>query len=196
MKMKYRQIDSGNMIGGEMRYIYINTNCPDEKLDYSYSTFGGEDFMDSWKEIRESFISSTDISVPNNIVSTSNSPTEILFINWIDNLLNLNDLNIEALNLLLKRFEVTKKIYSTYDENFRPTDKKAFKEFYLYTLFAYVLALVYEKTGKLQYLNALLKVNDINIGISIESKIENNRLLEYCLLKELEFIAKLRIKLS
>ena len=77
---------------------------------------------------------------------------------------------------MIKRFEVTKKIYESYDDNFRPHDKAKYQNPNLYVLFAEILILAYRKYSKLQYLNALLKVNDINVGLieSLHENLENN----------------------
>ena len=178
-----------------MNYKYLNKQTPIEKINYSYSTFGGEDFMRAWRESR------TKLNFKNNFSRDflnleNHSSTEILFISWIEKL-ELDEFNnFDELNLLLKRFEVTKRIYSSYDVDFRRIKKNEFGELRLYILFAYILTLVFSKSMKLPYLNSLLKVNDINISqIENLTKSEHN-FLAYCAYKELDFIQNLRVNLN
>lgn len=182
------------MIGDKFTYKYNSIGVPKEKINYSYSKYGGEDFVDSYKKSRES-ISLNSITCESSLfIPKTGSFTESLFIKWID-CLNNNELNYEELNLLLKRFEVTKKIYNEYDENFRPINNKVFEELHLYVLFSHILVLAYDKTKKLQYLNSLLKVNDINISVFKDLVGSEIGHLKYCIQKELDFVFELRSKL-
>ena len=66
----------------------------------------------------------------------------------------------EWLDLLVQRFEVTKKIYEIYLVGFRKGsgDSGVVR---LYWIFALSLALYYAETKNIKYLNTLLKVNDL-----------------------------------
>ena len=164
MKKNYGTIRIGNMTGDKMEYKYIGTNSPEQKINYSYSKYGGEAFLKSYRQVREDILS-PEIHADNiQLNEKSEIATERLFNDWISNLERNEDIELELLNLLLKRFEVTKKIYEKYDRNFRPYDKTLFHNHRLYVLFAYVLSLSYKKYRKLQFLNSLLKVNDIIIS--------------------------------
>lgn len=178
-----------------MNYKYINKQAPKEKINYSYSIFGGEDFLLAWEESRNQLNLlnhfSSDILNPE-----SNSSTEKLFISWIEKFELDRFNNFDELNLLLKRFEVTKRIYSRYDKNFRRIDKNDFEELKLYILFAYILTLAYAKSKKLPYLNSLLKVNDINISNVSNFSSDIIELLGYCVQKEKGYIIGLRQKLK
>lgn len=183
------------MTGDSNIYKYISDNSPDEKINYSYSKFSGIAFIDAWKKSRgKHFPKDTIINYPK-ISNAANSNTEILFLIWIKALKNNAFSEVEVLNLLIKRFEVTKKIYESYDLNFRPHAKKKYKEYRLYIIFAYVLTLAYQKFGKIQLLNSLLKVNDINHGIISFIGDEEKILLSYCFQKEYCFINELIEKL-
>ena len=50
--------------------------------------------------------------------------------------------------------------------------------------------------GKKQYLNALLKINDINISLIERQDRDSRVLLDYCLLMEIELIEKLKASLA
>jgi hypothetical protein len=86
-------------------------------------------------------------------------------------------------------------IYHQYDENFRPLDKKKFDTYRLYILFGYVLVLAFKRNNKLQYLNALLKVNDISTGLIKHFNKEEKALLNINIKSEVEFVEILRAQL-
>ena len=62
--------------------------------------------------------------------------------------------------LLVKRFEVSKKIYENYDAALRKGYGGS-TNLYLYEQFALILSLIYLRTNRLSFLSALLKVNDL-----------------------------------
>jgi hypothetical protein len=65
-----------------------------------------------------------------------------------------------ALDALIKRFEVTKRVYDAYDEAFKPPASASFREYAAYVAFAEMLDAAYRSNGRLSLLNALLKVMD------------------------------------
>ncbi len=76
-------------------------------------------------------------------------------------LTNAQDANTKAwLDLLVQRFEVTKKIYETYPPSFRKGEG-ANTSVRLYWLFALALCLFYARSNEIKYLNTLLKVCDL-----------------------------------
>lgn len=183
------------MTGESKIYKYTSLTAPSEKINYSYSVYEGEHFLNLWKENRVSVINEcpefTAIRLNN-----SDSETEQLFNDWIKrNNFGNQEIN-QKLNTLIKRFEVTKKIYNSYDSNLRAIDKLDFNDLRLYILFSYILILASKKRKKAQYLNALLKVNDILSSQYKTLDKDNQTLLGYCLSKEIEFIQQLKSKLS
>lgn len=183
------------MTGGKFDYIYVNPQAPKEKINYSYSKFGGEKFMQCWEKSRKKYLINKNIS---KLIFTvnSNSNTEKLFLGWVEDFdQNCFD-NFYELKLLIKRFEVTKKIYDDYDENFRKKKRYSYNESRLYVLFAFILIQAYEKENMLYYLNALLKLNDIILGFEPFQESSDNVLIQYCVKKELEFIYNLKEKLG
>ncbi len=183
------------MTGDSLIYKYYNTNTPREKINYSYSKYGGELFLSRYLDSRNN-VSTNDnedsVPILNN---NTNIASEILFNKWINDLHKKREFAKNELNLLIKRFEVTKKIFENYDQNFRPTDKSKFFNLRLYVLFSYVLSQSYKKYKNLQYLNALLKVNDINIS-NIENLDDGTKNILYLSIKyEVTFVQELRNKL-
>ncbi len=183
------------MTGESKTYKYTSLTSPLEKINYSYSIYEGEHFLNLWKENRRSIIIKcpefSEIRLKN-----SDSDTELLFNQWIKKNDFANQEISQNLNTLIKRFEVTKKIYISYDTNFRSLDKSKFIDLRLYLLFSYILIQAFGTRNKAQYLNSLLKVNDILSGLFNSLNEENQALLGYCLSNEIEFIQQLKAKLS
>ncbi len=184
------------MTGVEIKYSYFNPDTPRKKINYSYSKYGGEAFLESYRRSRKNVIRQY-IDVNNiELDNESNIPTESIFNAWISILLKSGDLDLGQLNLLLKRFEVTKKIYMEYDHNFRPYDKTGYLNYRLYVLFGLVLTLSYKKYNNLQYLNALLKVNDMTISFGNLLDGSTKLPFQYCLQEEIIYVNGLIERLS
>jgi hypothetical protein len=155
-----------------MDYSYIDSGTPLRKINYSYSKYYGEDFIHSWRRSRHEYLSSSPpISLEFN--SNLNKPNfgENNFIGvddildyWIGELVNNRNLESTQLWLLLKRFEVTKKIYNDYSSMMRPSSKENVARMEAFAKWGIVLGLSFEYQRKLPLLNALLKVNDIVIS--------------------------------
>ncbi len=88
--------------------------------------------------------------------------TEKLLTSLLINQLNNENEKLikEWLDLLVQRFEVTKKIYEVYLVGFRKGKGSTYMV-RLYWIFALSLALHYSETQNIKYLNTLLKVNDL-----------------------------------
>jgi len=110
------------MTGEINEYKYINDQAPSVKIKYSYSLYQGEYFMDLWYKHRLSIIQECPEFSKIDLIK-NDSKVEQLFNKWIYSSDFDNEEIVQRLNLLIKRFEVTKKIYSHYDENFREVDK-------------------------------------------------------------------------
>ena len=146
------------MIGDNL-YIYCDNDVPNSKINYSYSKFHGSVFLNSWMENRMA----VDLSEVKQfeIKFLTNTETEKIFENWIQGGFPNFSNNLNALLLLLKRFEVTKKIYDSYDSEFRPNQNSKYDNLSLYAIFGHVLIHAYKETQFLPLLNTLLKINDI-----------------------------------
>lgn len=131
------------------KYPYISENVPDEKISYSYSLFRGADFIEDWIESRNQYIIGevpTDFNPVETVIEgEADVATAKLFRSWLFSFDRGKGIKEELLDLLVKRFEVTKKIFGDYDENFRPKDKRDFRNAYLYILYSTVLIYAYRK---------------------------------------------------
>lgn len=177
-------------------YPYFTSDAPEAKINYSYSQFLGIPFIEAWKEYRMKFIYRGNgecklQDLYNAVLDIEGNSTSSLFNKWIKLLLE-NESSIEGVYLLLKRFEVTKKIYEEYDSEFRPLDKRKYNDRFLYIKFALIMVLSFRITEKFQFLNVLLKVNDINCSMydSLESR--EKSVLDWVISEEIRFIEDLQ----
>ena len=149
------------MIGeNKITYKYLNEDVFNNKINYSYSKFGGIEFLKSWEEKRDKCL---DTLLKNNAEShktEDDSNTNLQLERWLNNDVVFSEL--DKVHLLIKRFEVTKRIYEFYDADFRRINKDVtYDNLNLYINFGLVMVKLYDRYKHLQYLNSLLKLVDI-----------------------------------
>jgi hypothetical protein len=157
---------------GENKYKYIDSNAPNIKINYSYSKYLGLQFLDYWKTSRKENLKEFDKGnldilikkVDSRFVLEGFNSSGEIFSKWLKNIDLLNLDFLKDVNLLIKRFEVTRKIFNEYNDLMRPNNKKNYLYINNYSLFGIVLGLLFSETKKYQYLNAHVKLNDILIG--------------------------------
>lgn len=181
-----------------MEYAYIKEDILNNKVSYSYSDYKGIEFINNWIRIRTDFINKVvckdeldliDFASNYYVETNCENSTENIFNNWILDLVG-NRFHYTELLLLLKRFEVTKRIYGRYDSNFRPLDKQDYQIFLLYIKFGCVLVLAYKSQKKMQFLNALLKLLDILCSSFDQLKAKEKQALLWLLENEIGFVEK------
>lgn len=166
------------MIGdNRMGYRYISKDIFNNKINYSYSKFGGIEFVKSWEKKRKECLDI--ISDGSNICDEiiDDSKTNIEFQKWLSSSNTLFS-ERDKVHLLIKRFEVTKRIYEIYDGEYRRLNKDVeYNNLNLYINFGFVLVKLYDKYKHLQYVNSLLKLLDIicSVLFEINSKEEISR---------------------
>lgn len=176
-------------------YNYYDAGVPEKKINYSYSTFFGEQFIDAWRSTRKSIYSNyrgetlENLSIEKLFEILEVDPETIGTLSIIKDWY-FGDMSIfyPDINLLLKRFEVVKKIYDEYDGNFRPLNKTKFNNFNCYLTFGHLLVTCFEQTKKLQYLNSLLKLNDILCSLKQRLSNEEKEVLTFLVRKEERFV--------
>ena len=97
----------------------------------------------------------------------------------------------EILDIFVKKFETKKRLFSSYDMNFKESSND-YSTIINYIMLSTISLLEYEKTANLRYLNVSLKIND-TLSSQIQ-KINNEfeiSLLKYSIKKELDFVSKL-----
>lgn len=181
-----------------MEYYYITEDFTKSKIDYSYAEFHGLPFVKSYFIYRSNFLTPSTFGV-NYIEVASIMRFEGEMINYI----SVKKFLVQCLNeafetkkkefdLLIKRFEVTKKIYSFYDLNFRPhvmyKDDLRLNNF---LAFSYALSEVYAKTKNIKYLNTLIKANDILCSSYKLLSLKEKKIFAPLIKREVDFIHSL-----
>ena len=143
-----------------MRYKYITDNNLDNRQDYMYSEYGGKDFLDEYKASRLSYIAKYDAET-----------------SFRDTRLELEHIKIsiakrnykyarETLDLYVKRFEVTKRIYTEYNEFWKATNNATYEQLDLYILLSECCMDFYIVSDCTKYLSCSLKVNDTLLSMA------------------------------
>jgi len=102
--------------------------------------------------------------------------------------------------MLLKKFEVSNRIYDGYDENLKPVDKKQFRTHAYYVRAAESFEIAFYKSGDLRVLNVFLKCMDTLTAHVKELDISLSTRLARLILKERDYVnqiaSKRKIKIS
>lgn len=191
--------------GGLPDYPYDAENRLETPVSYSYSTYWGRPFVDAWLEKRrrvihggeggqlpELFTSETETDNVNGLFTGSGYIKTRVFVFTLINALKRGKTSVkgtkETLDTLVKRFEVTKKIYTGYDRDCRPQDKSDYQVFSHYLWAGYLFSCAYESFSHLSYLNAFLKINDILCSVHANITEPECQARSYLILQELTYI--------
>ncbi len=164
-------------------YIYSSKNLLKFPNAYQYSEFQGKDFFQIYKKDR---IKNLDVLNKNFKKLKTESKKNFKLTNkkylkdgkltlkeYLIYLYNSNSIElknqVKTIEVLIKRFEVSKKLFLKYDVNSLKKQSSKFDELLVYPLFSLVLQKYYfdaNDQNKLIFLNTILKVNDIISSIS------------------------------
>lgn len=165
------------------------------KNTYFYTAYSGKPFLDAWKSDRSKAIAGIE---PDLVIPSSEPVSENDFSGYgvLERILKQVESSEESrmLLLLLKRFEVTKRIYLHYKPDLRPFDSNEFRDLSLYLRWAEILGLAYEKFGHLFYLNAFIKVLDTLISVKEDILAEGHGRFARCIMLEVEVVENLMNK--
>jgi len=152
-------------------YKYSQRNLITNPETYFYSQYEGIQFLIQWQNDRKKFgTCQKDFQVeiffsqPHNFISTSPVVVSSHFLNDLYRQTmqgEISQKNKEVIDAVLKRFEITKKIFDTYSADIRPLSESSDLDINLYLKFGIVIEMMYTTTHELPYLNSLLKVMDI-----------------------------------
>lgn len=165
------------------KYSYTKNNLLKIAHKYQYSKFEGVEFFNKFKIDRKNSIEFFEKRFKKlkkfNLTPLKNKEIYInndlilkeflvhLLLSSEDELQN----NFKTIDIIVKRFEVGKKLYLTYNKKDIIKNSSNYEELLNYPLFSLVLQRYYYITfsaKKLTYLNAILKVNDIISSINSE----------------------------
>ncbi|MDR1365942.1 MAG: hypothetical protein LBJ03_02510 [Holosporales bacterium] len=175
-----------------MEYGYTKRDLLKDKENYQYSRYYGEEFLESYFKQRSGFLCDLEkLDCVGNCFGADPIGTLAFLKDFSDCYPDVEIYPDAGFALMLKRFEVTKRIYDLVDENFRPLEGAVCDNLNLYAAFSYCCCLAYEKTRHLSFLNALLKCNDI---ISSQGNLNGADvlMLEKIVNKELKYVRDFR----
>lgn len=139
-----------------MEYKYITDHNLENRQNYMYSQYCGREFLEAYQNSRVEYIKKydgMDICYKEN-TDRSESETEI-------KLRTLDTSDSALMEAFVKTFEVRKRLYTQYCwETWRPKESADYNDMELYLLLAEKNVEFYQKTGRLKFLNCLLKVDD------------------------------------
>ena len=89
---------------------------------------------------------------------------------------------INYLEKLIKKFEVSKKLYCTYSKSFKKIDNQ-FKSIDIYKKLSLLLIITYIQDSNNRYLSTLLKINDLisSTKLSLEKQHHNEFIIIFSL---------------
>ncbi|MEM6594820.1 MAG: hypothetical protein AAF672_08505 [Pseudomonadota bacterium] len=140
-------------------YTYADGDLLSERNVYSYSAYHGRPFLDAWRAQRATALETSGAGNP---LSHEQTPA-FHFICAVHNRLKSDPQDTGVwrdLDRLLQRFEVTKRVHHAYTDAWRAVDKTKFDAAPAYVSLAEAMAWAYSTTGRLTYLNTLLKLLD------------------------------------
>ena len=156
-------------------YSYTKNNLLNIPQKYQYSKFEGEKFFDKFKIDRQNSLNLFTKRLEKlkiDYVYLENSgfikEDSLVLKEFLIHLYN-SDKNVlkeylQTIELLIKRFEVSKKLYLTYDTQEVRKSSEEYNELLNYPLFSLVLQKYYyqdDTQKKFVYLNVILKLNDL-----------------------------------
>ena len=177
-------------------YTYSIGNLLDEPNTYFYSTYHGAEFIEAWRSSRAKAIdklSSINIE-PDEKVEGSKDSNDLLetgIVGELNSGVSAFALEKKYLEILRKKFEISKRIYNKYDSNLKPIKESNYNNINYYVQLSKILTDVYSDNRDIAYLNTLLKVNDTIISSidiltsSLASKVKEG------LIKEMEYVQEL-----
>lgn len=185
-----------------MIYYYTKENRIFYPNTYFYTEFHGVKFFSAFDENRKIFLGTNDCykepSLPDLSIEKTQSEKSVETFTKLEHLFyqvltNSHDPNMYAeIEIFRKKFEVTKKIYKFYDENWKPINKEEIYELSLYLRLAQIFEAVYSSGKKLIYLNVLLKIIDSLISVRSDLSKEQRENVSWLILREKKHIDELK----
>ena len=154
-------------------YVYSTGDRLAERAVYSYSAYQGAPFLAAWHAARASVegiagalppASRIELPAAGSPVETSDLLEALLF--RLEQGVRPKSDVVVWLGLLVKKYEVTKRVHRGYGANFLAVDREDHCDLALYLRLAEVFDLALSVTGDMQFLNVLLKVMDTLVSVA------------------------------
>lgn len=178
-----------------MAYRYITDNNLYEKQTYMYSEYKGMTFIKEYLDSRKNYLriqeafGKEDFSKNRTKRSQVNQALQNIYESLAAG--NYGKETVSVIDGYVKSFEVRKRIYTGYDNIWKPLKNAEFEEYESYLLLAACLPLMYRYTKCLKYFNCLLKLEDTLL--SVRDKLESplQELLCHIIHEELDIFYQL-----
>lgn len=156
-----------------MVYEYTDDDRVENPHYYMYTKYHGVNFLEAYLKNRIDFIQD-DVPLGKDKLLVELPPIlkKITGVHTTTALLEITNKTLsgeedpsiyKALSAYLGRYEVTKKLYSSYDEKMKP-ETEDFQGIGPYVMLAVACGAYYLKNGNLKFLNCLLKLSDVIIS--------------------------------
>lgn len=160
----------------ETNYPYSRQDLIESPNTYFYAKYGGAAFLTAWKNDRKQISlepaksSASPLPLETWRRQSGGAP-ELAFPALASDLMRYlyweawaGRVNSPIMKNFVKRFEVTKRIFDSYEEKLIATKGSLFSDLDRYLEASELFLNAYQKSGGLDYLNCALKVNDILVG--------------------------------
>ena len=169
-----------------MEYVYVTEDNLENRQNYMYSAFGGKEFLYAYTKSRSDFIerASSQDSILHDTAKDLAEAKDCLE----------HDVTQGwkvVLENYVKRFEVSKRIYTEYNDKWRAADNAVYDRINLYLLLSDCCLLAYKKTLCTKYLSCMLKVDDTLLSQEKRMTDLEKKRLSILLIAELEFFQKM-----
>jgi len=181
-------------------YTYASGDLLKKPNAYFYTKFEGVEFLRSWRKQRDEVLKSCgDARMPDFRIGLSyqNFSKRMAESEVVDCSMTLSSLSEELaetmrnpeevfqwVDFFVKRFELFKRIHTSYKKNLRALDIKDYQEIKLYFQAAAVFELAYTNTHELPYLNVLIKIIDTLCSLQHKLSDRENGWLAWLILEE------------
>jgi hypothetical protein len=181
-------------------YPYAKNDLLNDPQKYSFSLFSGHIFVQSWLNHRKEQLSRLPSSrQPLQICGKKFTPTHTLDLlhATCEAIRQPNGVDCEQsvywLERLLKKFEVSKKVYNSYQATYpnSPQFNSSYTCLHLYLKLAECFVLAFKKWNQVQYLNAFIKIQDTIISQKNNLTILEKSHLAWTIEQELGVIGQL-----
>ncbi|GAU09384.1 hypothetical protein [Desulfoplanes formicivorans] len=182
-------------------YLYSQGNLLEDRHTYQYSQYMGYDFLKSWKESRNMVAVEFGTPLPPPTPQYPYQPlsTPIRTTQRLEELMaglmqGMFEELRQELGIWVKKFEVSKRLFDTYDSDFKPVTKDKYDDLSNYLRYAEIMEFAYRQNADLPYLNVLLKVIDTLIAYSKYLLPENQARLAWLIKREIYHVGALADK--
>ncbi len=151
-------------------YPYATGELLSKRNSYTYTPYFGEPFLDSWKDQRSKVLESLETADPSPIDVAADIDDDWSFPVTTNSLLLImhnrlkagmfDQKDVVALNNLVQRFEVSKRLYGEYNTSWRALTDSGYHDLGRYVKYAILMDAYYSHTKQFDVLNVFLKVMD------------------------------------